>query len=145
VLIILIPVPWRSRAALIGVVAPVALAGCSLGGDEEPQAVKGAPRQVAQTVGALERATRTGDYRSICDRLFTASARRRAGGRDCPRLLGSTAEGLRGPRIQILGIDISGDRAKVRVRSRAAGQPPLVDTIVLRRERGSYRIDALEG
>jgi hypothetical protein len=133
------------RAALIGMVAPLMLAGCSIGGDEEPQTVRGAPRQVAQTVQALDRATRTRDFRSICDRLFTASARRRAGGRDCPRLLGSTAEGLRGPRIQILGIDIRGDGAKVRVRSRAAGQPPLVDTLQLRRERGGYRIDSLSG
>jgi hypothetical protein len=138
----LIPV---ARAALIGVVAPLALAGCSLGGDSEPQAVKGAPRQVAATVAALERATRTRDYPSICDRLFTASARRRSGGSDCSRLLASTAQGLTGPRIQILAIDIEGDRAKVKVRSRAAGQPPLVDTILLRRERGSYRIDSLEG
>jgi hypothetical protein len=134
-----------ARAALIGIVAPLALAGCSLGGDEEPQPVRGAPRQVAQTVQALDRAARAHDFRSICDRLFTASARRRAGGRDCPRLLGSTAEGLRGPRIQILGIDIRGERAKVRVRSRAAGQPPLVDTLQLRRERGGYRIDSLSG
>jgi hypothetical protein len=133
------------RAALIGLVAPFALAGCSLGGDEEPRPVRGAPRQAAHTVQALERATRTRDYRSICERLFTASARRRAGGPDCPRLLGSTAEGLSGPRIEILGIDIQGERAKVRVRSRAAGQPPLTDTIQLRRERGDYRIDSLRG
>jgi hypothetical protein len=132
------------RAALIGVTTLV-LAGCSLGSDEEPQPVRGAPRQVAKTVQALEQATRARDFRSICDRLFTASARRRAGGRDCPRLLGSTSEGLSGPRIQIVGIDIQGQRAKVRVRSRAVGQPPLTDTIQLRRERGGYRIDSLEG
>ena len=29
--------------------------------------------------------------------------------------------------------------------SPAAGQPPLVDTILFRREGGSYRIDALKG
>jgi hypothetical protein len=133
------------RAALIGLVAPLVLAGCSLGGDEEPQPVRGAPRQVAQTVQELEQATRGRDFRSICERLFTASARRRAGGRDCPRLLSSSAEGLRGARIQILGIDIQGRRAEVRVRSRAAGQPPLEDTIQLRRERSGYRIDSLSG
>jgi hypothetical protein len=133
------------RAALIGLVAPLALAGCSLGGDEEPQPVRGAPRQVSQAVHELERATRGRDFSSICVRLFTASARRRSGGRDCPRLLGSSAEGLRGARIQILGIEIQGERAKVRVRSRAAGQPPLEDTIELRREGGGYRIDSLSG
>jgi hypothetical protein len=132
------------RAALIGVTA-LMLAGCSLGSDEEPQPIRGAPREVAQTVRALEKATRARDFRSICDRLFTASARRRAGGRDCRRLLGSTAEGLRAPRIQIVGIDVHGRRAEVRVRSRAVGQPPLTDAIQLRRERGGYRIDSLAG
>ena len=134
-----------ARAALIAIVAPLALAGCSLGGDEEPQPVRGAPVQVAKSVQALNRAARARDFRSICDRLFTASARRRAGGSDCPRLLRSTAEELRGPRIQILGIRIRGERAEVRVRSRAVGQPPLVDTLQLRRERGEYRIDSLSG
>ena len=140
-LIILIGV---RRAALIGVMALV-LTGCSLGSDKEPRPVRGAPKEVAETVHALEKATRARDFRFVCDRLFTASARRRAGGRDCPRLLGSTAEGLSRPRIQILGIDIHGRRAEVEVRSRAVGQPALTDTIQLRRERRGYRIDSLAG
>jgi hypothetical protein len=142
VFIILIAV---ARAALIGLVAALGLTGCSLGGDEEPLPVRGAPRQAARAVQALEHAMRVRDFRSICDQLFTSSARRRAGGRDCPRLLRSTAEGLTRPRIQILGIDIRGGRARVRVRSRAARQPPLEDTIQLRRKHGVYRIDSLEG
>jgi len=45
----------------------------------------------------------------------------------------------------VLGIVVKGDHAEVRVRSRARGQPPLVDVIELRRERGAYRVDALSG
>jgi hypothetical protein len=123
----------------------MAASGCSLGADEEPRPARGAAAEVTAVVQRLDRATREREFRSICDKLFTPSARRRAGGRDCPRLLRSTAEDLRGPRIRILGIDIRGERAMVRVRTRAAGQPPLEDTIQLRRRHGKYRIDSLEG
>ena len=131
------------RATLIGLVAPLLLAGCSLGGDEETRPATGATRQIAETVGSLDQAIRRRDFRTVCDRLFTAGARRRAGGRDCPRLLRSTVAGLRRPSIQIVAIELSGEKAKVRVRSRAAGQPPLTDTINLVRQGGGYRVEAL--
>jgi hypothetical protein len=100
---------------------------------------------VAATIQALDQATRARDFRGICNELFTAAARRRAGGRDCERLLRSAAAGVRRPRIQIVAIRIEGKRATVRVRSRAANQRPLVDEVELVRERGGYRISALAG
>jgi hypothetical protein len=141
VLIMLLAV---SRSILAGCVALLALSGCSLGGDEETQPVRGAPRQVAATVGRLEQATRRHDWRTVCDRLFTRATRRRAGGPDCRRRLRSYARGVRRPRIRLLSIEVSGNRAIVRVRSRAAGQPPLVDKIELRRVGRAYRIEALD-
>ena len=123
--------------------ALVALGGCSSGGDDEPKPARGATRQVAATVDALERAVRAGDWESVCNRLFSASARRRAGGEDCPRLLRSTARDVELPRISIAAIRVSGDRAEVRVRSRAAGQPLLPDTLRLVREGGGFRVDSL--
>jgi hypothetical protein len=134
-----------NRAALTASVAVLGLAGCSLGAHEEPKAARGAPKQVAALVSTLDRATRGRDYRTICDELLTSSARRRAGGRDCARLLRSTARDVRRPRIELLAIEVSGPRARARVRTRAAGQPPFVDTLRLVRERGRYRIDALTG
>jgi hypothetical protein len=119
------------------------LAGCSLGGDDEPKPAEGAVRAVGETVERLERAIARGDWRTICEDLFTAAARRRAGGEGCPRLLRADARGLREPRIRILRVDLEDKRAEVRVRSRARGQQPLTDVIELRRERGAYRIDAL--
>ena len=127
----------------MGSVAALAMAGCSLGGDDEPKRIRGAPSQAVAAVQRLDRAIRSRDYRLICDRLFTRAARRRAGGRDCPRLLRSSARGLRRPRLSVLGIELSGERARVRVRTRARGQPPLEDVIELvRRGRGS-RVEAL--
>jgi len=127
-------------------VALLALSGCSLGGDKEAPPARGAPSAVAATIQALDQDTRVRDYRDICYELFTAEARRRAGGKDCERLLRSAAADIRRPRIQILSIRLMGRRAVVRVRSSAANQRPLDDEVELVREPGrGYRISALAG
>jgi hypothetical protein len=116
---------------------------CSLGADDEAQPASGATARVAATVDRLERATAEKDWDSVCEELFTAAARRRAGGRDCPRLLRSSAARLREPSIEIRGIDVAGERATVAVRTRAEGQPPVGDSLELRREAGGWRVEAL--
>ena len=121
------------------------LAGCSFGDDDEPEPAAGAVRAVGETVERLERAIARGDWRTVCEDLFSADARERAGGRACPRLLRSDAAGLRRPRIRVLRIDVEGRRATVQLRSTAAGQGPLTDVIELRREGGRYRVEALAG
>ena len=131
------------RATLGACGALLALSGCSLGGDHEARPVRGAPKAVAATIQALDQATRRRDFRTICDELFTAEARRRAGGKDCQRLLRSAAQDVRAPRIRIAGIRIEGDRATVRVRSSAANQRPLVDEVELVRRGERYLISAL--
>ena len=118
---------------------------CSLGADDEAEPASGAAARVAATVDRLERATAEGDWDSVCDELFTSAARRRAGGRDCPRLLRSSAGALRRPSIEIRGIDVSGERATVAVRTRAQEQPPVDDSLELRREAGGWRVEALSG
>ena len=134
-------VPIRPPAAALAACA--VLAGCSLGGDEEPKRIAGAPKDIAQVVSELERATRTEDWAVVCQDLFTAAAFARAGGRDCERLLEETAGDVRNPDIRILEISISDDSAGVRVRTRAAGQAPVEDEIELVHERGEWRIDSL--
>jgi hypothetical protein len=134
-----------NRAVQGACVAVLALSGCSLGGDKEAKPARGAPSAVAATVQALDQAIRARDYRGICNEIFSAAARRRAGGADCERLLRSGAADVRRPRLRILGIRIEGKRATVRVRSTAAGQRPLVDEVELVHERGAYRVSALAG
>ena len=126
--------------------ALLGLAGCSLGADEEKAtttAARGATNEVAATIGALDRAVRADDWRTVCDKLFTPSARRRSGGKDCPRLLRSSAGDLRGAHVELVGIELNRNVAQARVRSRARGQGTLTDTITLRRSAGGYRIDSL--
>jgi hypothetical protein len=135
-------VKWATVACSL---ALAGIAGCSCGNGEEQQPAAGTVRAVGQTVDRLERAIAQGDWARVCRDLFTVSARRRAGGGGCPRLLRSNAEGIRRPRIRVLRIDVEGDRASVRVSSRARGQRPLTDVIDLRRVGGSYRVDSLAG
>jgi hypothetical protein len=126
-------------------IALLGATGCSLGADQEKGSktpVKGAPAEVATTIRALDRAVRARDWRAVCG-LFTPSARPRAGGRDCARLVRSSAGDLRGARIELLAIDLTRGGAQARVRTRASGQRPLTDTITLRRAGGAYRIDSL--
>jgi hypothetical protein len=133
-------VKWATVACSL---ALAGLAGCSFGDDDEPEVAPATVRAVELTVAQLERAIARGDWQEVCEDLFTASARRRAGGRACPRLLRSDAEGLHRPTIRILRIDAEGRRAAVRVRSRSRGQRPITDVIELRRVRGAYRVDSL--
>jgi hypothetical protein len=133
-------VKWATVACSL---ALAGLPGCSFGDDDQPEPAAGAVRAVGETVERLERAIARGDWREVCDDLFTASARRRAGGDACRRLLRSDAEGLRRPRLKILEIEIEGRRAAARVRSSARGQQALTDVIELRRQGGGYRVEAL--
>jgi hypothetical protein len=118
------------------------LAGC-LGADEEPRPAAGAPREIAEVVQRLERATARQDYATICEELFTAAARERAGGDDCERLTRSAAAGIARPRIEVKAIAVQGERARVEIVTRASGQAAVPDELELRREQDGWRVEAL--
>jgi hypothetical protein len=128
---------------IMAVAAMLAPMGCSLGGDEEPQAVSGAPKAIVATVDRLERAVAEGDYVTVCEKLFTAAARRRSGGRECVAQMRSAAEGLSRPSIEIEKIEVNGDSAAVRVATEAEGQARVSDTLRLRRSAGRWLVEAL--
>ena len=121
----------------------LASSGCSLGGDEEAKPASGTPAQIAATVDRLERAVAGRDFATICDQLFTARARQRAGGDDCARQLRSAAEGVKRPSIEIQGIEIKANRATVGVRTEAEGQARVSDELQLRRQGGRWLVEAL--
>jgi hypothetical protein len=118
------------------------LTGC-LGADEEPVPAAGPARDVAGVVERLEKATADRAFGTVCDELFTAAARERAGGEDCERLTRSAAEGIARPRIEIETIELRGDAARVEIKTRAAGQAVVPDVLELRREGGEWRVEAL--
>ena len=127
----------------MAVVALLAPTGCSIGADKEPQPVAGVPKEIAATVNRLERAIAQRDFGEVCDRLFTPAARKRAGDAECAKRLRTAARGVRRPAIEIRGIDVTGDRAAVKVATTAEGQARLIDTLRLRRNGDRWLIDAL--
>ena len=70
----------------------------------------------------LERAVAQRDYATICNELFTKTAREGAGGSECVSQLRSAAEDVLRPTIQIEQIAVKDDRAVVRVATTAKGQ-----------------------
>lgn len=126
--------------ATIVMLAP---SGCSLGADDEPQPASGDAAQIATVVDRVERAVAQRDFATICDQLFTAGARERAGGDECTRQLRSAAEGVERPSIEIEEIDVKNNRATVRVRTEAEGQARVSDELQLRRQGGRWLVEAL--
>jgi hypothetical protein len=120
--------------------APV---GCSIGADEEPQPVTGVPKAIAATVDQLERAVAERDYATICDKLYTATARERAGGEECVSQTRSAAEDVRRPKIEIQGIEVKDERATVKVATTAQGQARVTDTLELRNIGGRWLVEAV--
>jgi hypothetical protein len=123
----------------------VGLSGCSVGGGDEPvKPAKGPAKDVAVLVHSLETATRAGDWKSVCDRLFSRDARKRAAGRDCPKLLRSQAGKPAGARIELLSLRIKRRDIEAKVRTRARGQNAIDETLRVVRDRGDFRIDSLD-
>ena len=126
--------------AVAAMLAPV---GCSLGGDDEPKPVSGPAKEVAAAVEQFEHAVARRDFRTICDELFTATARQRAGGDECVALTSSAVEGLRRPRLQIEEIRVSDDTASVKVATEASGQARVTDSLELRKTDGRWLVEAV--
>jgi len=119
------------------------LAGCSSGEDQaKPKPVNGAPKQVAEVIARLEKATAAGDFAAVCA-LLTTEARARAGGSVCAASLGSRARGVRRPSIRVLSIKVGSRNSSARIEARAEGQAPVAETLQLVREDGRYLIDGL--
>ena len=126
--------------AVAAMLAPV---GCSVGGDDEPKPVSGPAKEVAAAVEQFEHAVARRDFKTICDELFTATARQRAGGDECVTQTSSAAEGLRRPRLQIEEIRVSDDSASVKVATEAAGQARVTDSLELRKTEGRWLVEAV--
>ena len=133
------------KRGLTSVLVLAALGGCSSGSEGSGEQGSAARKQVSATLSELESDTRRRRYGHICQELFTRAARRRAGGSDCAKLLRDTAGEVRDPSITVLSVRMRAGKAVARVRTRAAGQGAIEETIELRRERGRYRIAALAG
>jgi hypothetical protein len=135
----------RRRAVAVLVLAVLAGAGVGAlvggsGGGKGAVQISGSPRDALATVNAFQVALERHDWATICNRLYSDQARKRAGGPLCPATLATTAGGIRQPRSEVKSIAVSGKYATVTVSASINGGAPVTSVIHLVREHSSYRI-----
>jgi hypothetical protein len=130
-----------STAGWLAAAIALPIAGCA-GGDDDAKPIAGEPKRVVAVVDRLDGAIRMHSWKTICD-LFSPATRRRAGGRDCARLLAESGAGVRRSHIRVLEVAVDGRRAAVKVRTRATGQGPIEETIAFVRSGRRWQIASL--
>lgn len=121
------------------VVTAVAVAGAVAGcGDDARSAVRAKVEQFAQ-------ATRTHDYRTICDDVLAPSLLRRMAqaGLGCEQAMSIAFAHVSDPRLAIGTVTIHGSRASVLTISQASGQSSTLTSLRLVDTSRGWRISAL--
>jgi hypothetical protein len=97
---------------------------------------------VRTSLERYEKASAEKDYQTLCDELLASSYVKRAAstGLPCEVALRTALEDVRNPTLEVLSVEVNGDRAAARVRGSAAGQVPGEDVYTLVREDDSWRI-----
>ena len=105
------------------------------GGRDDEQAVRDA-------LTSFERASAAKDYQTLCDDLLASSYVRQtaSSGLPCEVALRTGLEDVKNPTLEVVSVEVNGDRAAARVRGTAAGQVPAEDVYTLVREGGRWRI-----
>jgi hypothetical protein len=120
-----------------GVVAVIVLFGVlQLRPDRDDDAL------VRTALQRYEKASADKDYQALCDELLASSYVKRAAatGLPCEVALRTALEDVKNPTLEVLSVEVNGDRAAARVRGSAAGQVPGEDVYTLVREDDSWRI-----
>ena len=127
----------RSRLIVWGllVVVAVVLVLQLRGGRDDEQLVR-------EALTRYEKASAEKDYQTLCDELLASSYVKQTAnsGLPCEVALRTALEDVRNPTLDVLSVEVNGDRAAARVRGSAAGQVPGEDVYTLVREDDSWRI-----
>ena len=127
----------KARIAVWGVLAiAVVLVGLQLRGGRDDAAL------VRQSLERYEQASSRKDYQTLCDELLASSYVKQtaSSGLPCEVALRTALEDVRNPTLDVLSVEVNGDRAAARVRGSAAGQVPGEAVYTLVREDDSWRI-----
>jgi len=97
---------------------------------------------VRQALERYEQASAQKDYQELCDELLASSYVKQtaSSGLPCEVALRTALENVRNPTLDVLSVEVNGDRAAARVRGAAAGQQPGTAVYTLIREDDSWRI-----
>jgi len=124
-----------AAAAIVVVVLLVVLIG-TCGSDEK--------QNVRDTLDRFGQATSEKDYQTLCDDLFATSLveKLRTADQPCEVALRIGLSEVQSPTIEVLSVEVDGDKATALVRAEAVGQQPARETILLVREDGDWRISS---
>ncbi|MEY2516287.1 MAG: hypothetical protein QOJ89_3645 [bacterium] len=127
----------KARIVVWGVLAiAVVVVGLSLRNGRDDAAL------VRQSLERYEQASSRKDYQTLCDDLLASSYVKQtaSSGLPCEVALRTALEDVRNPTLEVLSVEVNGDRAAARVRGSAAGQVPGEAVYTLVREHDSWRI-----
>ena len=97
---------------------------------------------VREALARFEKASADKDYQTLCDDLLASSYVKQtaSSGLPCEVALRTGLEDVKNPTLQVLTVEVTGDRAAARVRGTAAGQVPGEDVYTLVREDDQWKI-----
>jgi hypothetical protein len=97
---------------------------------------------VREALARFEEASARKDYQTLCDDLFASSYVRQtaSSGLPCEVALRTGLEDVKNPTLEVLSVEVNGDRAAARVRGTAAGQVAAEDVYTLVREDDEWKI-----
>jgi hypothetical protein len=127
----------KARLAVWGVLAIVVIVvALQLRGGRDDE------KLVRQALTNFEEASARKDYQTLCDDLLASSYVRQtaSSGLPCEVALRYGLTDVHNPTLQVVSVEVNGDRAAARVRGTAAGQVPGEDVYTLVREKDSWRI-----
>ena len=127
----------RSRIVVWGVLAiVVVVVGLQLRGGRDDD------KLVREALQRYETASSRKDYQALCDELLAKSYVKQtaSSGLPCEVALRTALEDVRNPTLDVLSVEVNGDRAAARVRGSAAGQVPGEAVYTLVREDDAWRI-----
>jgi hypothetical protein len=127
----------KARLVVWGLLAVIIVVGALQlrGGRDDEQLVR-------KALARFEKASADKDYQTLCDKLLASSYVRQtaSSGLPCEVALRTGLEDVQNPTLQVVSVEVKGDRAAARVRGSAAGQVPAEDVYTLIREDGEWRI-----
>jgi hypothetical protein len=127
----------KARIVVWGLLAVIVVVGLvTLRGGRDDEAL------VRDALERYEQASADKDVQTLCDELFASSFVRQtaSSGLPCEVALRTALEDVSSPTLDVLSVEVNGDRALARVRGTAAGQVPGESNYTLVREDDAWRI-----
>ena len=127
----------KARIIVWGLLAVIVVVGLlTLRGGRDDEVL------VRDALARYEKASADKDVQTLCDELFASSFVRQtaSSGLPCEVALRTALEDVSSPKLEVLSVEVNGDRALARVRGTAAGQVPGESNYTLVREGDAWRI-----